>query len=151
MNIEPEKELNDDDLFKIIEETDRPAWHFTLQKAAKAEYNQKQNWKFHQILKQLARKLFNERNLINRRVTQSMARQEKFNQQQKNLIKIEAIDINENSIKNLKPILIAAMYKQSHSLNKRTTKSNFLFQSKTEFYKEKKTLLSTLLIFFNKN
>ena len=121
MNIEPEKELNDDDLFKIIEETDRPAWHFTLQKAAKAEYNQKQNWKFHQILKQLARKLFNERNLINRRVTQSMARQEKFNQQQKNLIKIEAIDINENSIKNLKPILIAAMYKQSHSLNKRTT------------------------------
>ena len=110
MNIEPEKELNDDDLVKfdkpIIEETDRPAWHFTLQKAAKAEYNQKQNWKFH---------------------------------------------FHFILHKNLKPILIAAMYKQSHSLNKRTTKSNFLFQSKTEFYKEKKTLLSTLLIFFNKN
>ena len=43
-NIEPEKELNDDDLVKfdkpIIEETDRPAWHFTLQKAAKAESTQ---------------------------------------------------------------------------------------------------------------
>ena len=124
-NIEPEKELNDDDLVKfdkpIIEETDRPAWHFTLQKAAKAEYNQKQNWKLHQNLKQLANKLFNERNLINRRVTRSMVRQEKFNQQEENLIKIEAININENSIKNLKPILIAAMYIQLHSLNKRTT------------------------------
>ena len=60
--------------------------------------------------------MFNERNLINRRVTRSMAREEKFNQQQENLIKIEAININEISIKNLKPILIEAIYKQLHSI-----------------------------------
>ena len=120
ISIEQDHEnLDNDDLVKldkmVIGEEERPAWHSKMQKFAKAKYDRKQNKHFHQNSKQLAQQKFNE-NLINRRVTRSMTREENFNQQQQNLIKIEAIDINENSIKILKPILIKAMYKQLHSI-----------------------------------